>query len=647
MGRNLKIAALVGMLAGMLVGIAEAVAVAHGLHRLPAATVSWLWLITVGIYATVGWATFGVLGLVTGAVPPLSRRPLVAFSALGAAVVPLAILLGHPSTDPFRWAWAVVAAAAAGAVTGLIAGRLARRTEPRPDRPRSPRRYAWWLLLWPVPFAAVVAVLGVRLAYPSPRAGAPNVLLITVDALRADRLGCYGSRLGLTPNLDRFAQDAVVFRSAFSSAPWTEASLGSAFTSLFPSELGLVRGNRLDDQVRFEGGVFTPQPTLAELLRNGGYLTMAELVNPQIRRDRGFSRGFVQFRNPDDLVLPGTIFLPRLGRYEQWFASTSLGRIASARTGPEPRYRALPGVDKDDVERLVRDAEDRLARGGGRPAFLWMHLMDTHVPYRSRAVSAATRAAFPHPPFAITDKFCKDLVWKRVQISEQGKRYLEAVYSDQVRHADLWIGRFLQYLKDRRLYDNTLIIVSADHGEEFWDHGGFEHGRTMYDEVLRVPLLVKFPGGKDGGRQVAQLVRSIDVLPTVAQVTGLPIPRGIRGRALTELLADGGSASEPRELYAESTLYGEEQKALRTADCKLIFRTESRKTEVYDLRSDPAERRDLSRDEAIAAPLRERLMRLARESEQRGAWWAKYGEKAPPLDQQSLERLRSIGYMAK
>lgn len=647
MGRSLKIAALVGVFAGMVVGIAEAALAARGGHRLPTVTVPWLWLITVGIYAIMGWAAFGVLGLVIGALPPISRRLIVTFSALGAAVVPAAILLGHPSTDPFRPVWALAAAAAAGGLTWLVVARLAGRTEHRADLLGSHRRHAWWLLLWPVPFAAVVAILGVRIAYPSTRAGTPNVLIITLDALRADRLGCDGSPLGLTPNLDRLAKDAVVFRSAFSSAPWTEASLGSTFTSLFPSELGLVRGSRVEEEVRFEGGVFTPQPTLAELLRDAGYLTVAELVNPQIRRDRGFSRGFVQFRNPDDLVLPGTILLPRLGRYEQWFASTSLGRVASALAGPEPRHKALPGVDKDDAERLVGDAEDRLASSGGRPVFMWMHLMDTHVPYRSHAVSSATRVAFPHPAFAITDRFCKDLVWKRVQISAEGKRYLEAVYNDQVRHADAWIGRFLQYLKDRRLYDNTLIIISADHGEEFWDHGGFEHGRTMYDEVLRVPLLVKFPGSKYGGTQVAQLVRSIDVLPTVVQIAGVPVPRGIRGHTLTELLTGGGSASKARELYAESTLYGEEQKALRTAEHKLIFHIESRKMEVYELRSDPGEHRDLASDQAVAGALREQLLRLARESEQRGAWWAKYGEKAPPLDQESLERLRSIGYMAK
>jgi arylsulfatase A-like enzyme len=652
MRKNLRIAALVGMLAGLTVGLVEAATVARAAHRLPASTVWSLGLVTVGLYAALGWAVFGVLGFVAGAAVGVARRSqalnlCVPLSALGAASVPVVLLLGQPSQEAFRPLWAMAMGVGAAALTWFLAAWLTRRRRSRPVAAGNRARRGWALLLWPIPFLVLVAVLGMRIAFPRARPGAPSVIVITVDALRADRLGCDGSDLGLTPNVDRLARDGVVFENAFSSAPWTAASFGSFLTSRFPSEVGLVRRDRVEDHVRFEGGVFTPQPTLPEILRQAGYITISELSNPQIRHDRGFSRGFVAFRNLDDLLLPGTVSLPRLGRYERWFKRTVIGRIAAALATPALRYRAMPGLDKDDGRRLVRDAEERLARRDSRPVFLWVHLMDVHVPYPARAVSAETRADFPHPPFEITAQFCKDLVYRRIKLSAEGKRYLEAVYNDQVRHADICIGKLLDYLKTQGLYDNAMIIVSADHGEEFWDHGNFEHGRTMYDEVLKVPLVVKFPRNRYGGARLSQLVRLLDLVPTVADVTGIPVPKGVRGRTLVELLNPASQPSRPRQLYADSTLYGEEQSALRTDEYKVIFRTESRTMEVYDLRSDGGEHHNLFADHAVAAALRERLLRLARDSERSSAWWSKYGEKAPPLDRESIKRLRSIGYMAR
>ena len=711
MRMHLRTAALAGTSVGMVVGVAEAVGAARAARQLTAPADFWpVWIITVGLYAAIGWAAFGGLGLVVGVVAGCSRRlrpekVRLAYYSLGAMALPAGLFLAHPSDSPVTlvllWLEVGVVAVAAGAAVWFGAGLARGRLGVKPAGAGSlllgcfvaggfwarwgadglsaveglgsvtaglavavaaygwsvlrargivsggPSRasHGWLLLLWPVPFLAGIAWLGMRIGFPAAPRGAPNVLLITVDALRADRLGSYGSKRNLTPNLDRFAQDAVVFEKAFTSAPWTAASMGAAFTSLYPSELGLVPVERDVRHNRYQGGLFTPQPTLAEVLRRAGYVTAAELSNPQIRRDRGFARGFITFRNPDDFYAGRTPGLPRLDRYASWFLQTSVGERVARAVLREPRFYRAGNMRQDDAERLVRDADAWLDARPERPFFLWVHLMDSHVPYNSQHASGGTRAAFPRPPFEGTAEFYKELVWTSARLTDPGKRYLQALYNDEVRHADLWLGRLLERLRRRNLYDNTLIVITADHGEEFWDHGGFEHGHTMYDELLHVPLLVRLPRGAHAGERVSEQARLMDLLPTVLQGVGLPNPGGVRGRSLLELLG-GGRAHEDRVLFAEATLYGEERKALRTPAYKVIFHTESRALEVYDLRADPAERVNLAADPRVAADLRERLMRLARESERRTAWWVRFGQKAPPLDQRSLERLRSIGYAA-
>lgn len=655
MRNHLRAAVTAGMVAGVTVGIVEAAAAAQATRGL-AGPVRWLLAaVTVGLYAAIGWAAFGVLGLiVSGVVTALRRarsgsRPAF-YAVVATMAIPAALILGHPfdAADTFFVVLRAVAACLmVGAAAWLAVWFLRRRFGARAHAvacSASLGRIA--LLAWPAPFLALVAGLGLQVAFPTAPGHAPNVLLITIDALRADRLGCYGSKLGLTPNLDRLARDGVVFEKAFASGPWTEVSVGSMFTSLNPSELGLFPRLRGEGETHYDGGLFTSQPTLAEVLRGAGYVTAAELANAQVRRDRGFARGFIRFRNPDDFCGWRALALPRLGKYEAWFTHTAIGARVAAGLRIEPRYYSAPGVSKQDAERLVRDAEGWLDARPRAPFFLWMHLMDAHVPYNAREQSRATRAAFPTPPLDATPQFYKDLILKRVGISEAGKRYLEALYDDGARHADRWLGDLFARLRKAQLYDDTLIIVSADHGEEFWDHGGYEHGHSMYDEVLHVPLLIKFPHRHYAGERVSQQVRLLDLLPTVLDVAGLPKPSGARGQSLASprqfaALGDSG------ELFAEGTLYGEELKALRTSEYKVIFHPASRVMEVYDLRADPRERHNLAGDARVAADLRRQLLNLARASERRTAWWARHGRRAPALDQASAERLRSIGYTAK
>jgi arylsulfatase A-like enzyme len=284
--------------------------------------------------------------------------------------------------------------------------------------------------------------------------------------------------------------------------------------------------------------------------------------------------------------------------------------------------------------------------------------MDTHVPYRARPHVAQPPSAVDmaaRKPLSPTAEFFKGLVWRQTRLTEPQKRYNAALYDDNVRYADEWIGRLCDRLRKLNLYQNTLIIITADHGEEFWDHGGYEHGRSLYDEVLRVPLLIKFPRAWRAGERCPSLAGLIDLLPTVMDVVRQPVPRGpsassgqaVRGESLVRLVRRAGARPDRRELFAEFTLYGEELKGLRTARYKVIFQPATTRLEVYDLRADPEERRNLAGDARVAAVQRRRLLEFARASERRTALWARAGGKEAPLDERTRESLRSIGYMAR
>jgi arylsulfatase A-like enzyme len=212
------------------------------------------------------------------------------------------------------------------------------------------------------------------------------------------------------------------------------------------------------------------------------------------------------------------------------------------------------------------------------------------------------------------------------------------MYGYEVRYADRCVGRLLDHLRRAGLYERALIIVTGDHGEELWDHGKLGHGHALYDEILHVPLLVKLPGLPRGQRVQLQ-VRLLDVMPTVLQVAGVRYRGPLRGRSLLKALEPD---DEERPLLAEGVLYGGEQKCVRTARYKVIAHGGTRRVEVYDLKADPAEKRDLGANQRIAAAERALLIDWMTAPTRRG------GNPAADLRMtpQMLEGLRSLGYVA-
>jgi arylsulfatase A-like enzyme len=361
--------------------------------------------------------------------------------------------------------------------------------------------------------------------------GAPVVVLYLVDTLRADHLSLYGYPRHTAPELERFARDGVVFDHAIAASNWTKPSVASIFTSLLPRDHGCLEGyNRLDPEL----------VTLAEALHDRGFATGGVVVNPLVRgKNMHFDQGFDLFGAP-----------------------------ASPNRAEQAVDAALAFVD---------------ARRG-LPTFVYVHTMDAHTPYEPPPPFDRMFPPFPEPgrKASTPADYREPLDLDR----------LVGQYDGAIAYGDREFGRLLDGLRERGLYDRATIVFLADHGEEFLDHGAFGHGHTMFDELIRVPLVVKYAGRREGGRRVARQVPLLDVLPTVLKSQGVPPPPGIAGRPLEASFGETGperpAAFESKaETRAARVLYG-----ARTSEAKYIRQLSVSDTELYfDLRTDPGEKR--------------------------------------------------------
>jgi arylsulfatase A-like enzyme len=433
-------------------------------------------------------------------------------------------------------------------------------------------------------------------ARASSEAFRPNVLLIITDTTRVDRLGCYGSDLSATPNLDALAESGTVFEHAYAPAPWTLPSVASLFTSLHPLVHGA--GGRLGDFRPLTPNV----ETLAEVFQQAGYRTGAVLNVMFLSETFGMTRGF---EHVDDFV--GTT-----------------------------NTRMRPAADTTDAALAWLNADD------DRPFFAVVHYFDPHLIYNP---PGPFRKRFARQQDRGTDNV---LFGSRREMTlfRQGKLHLpadligrlEALHNGEVAYTDQQIGRLLDRLADAGLRENTVIVLAADHGEEFLDHGGFEHGHTMYDELLHVPLIFAGAGVPTAWR-VTDVVGLIDVAPTLCQLAGLPIPLGFGGQTLVPAIQ--GAPLPPRAVLSEGNMWGPTMYALRHERFKLI--RDSRGQMLFDIAADPAERNDLLKaNPAKAKQLATDLsLLLAKLELQRGE-----PSMTVELTAEELERMCALGYMA-
>jgi arylsulfatase A-like enzyme len=369
-----------------------------------------------------------------------------------------------------------------------------------------------------------------------PKGEAPLVVVYLVDTLRADHTSPYGYRRDTTPALTAFAKDGVLFEQAIAHASWTKPSVASLLTSQLP---GRHRAVQLRDTL--DGG----HVTLAEMLQARGFATGAAIANSVIyAADTNFEQGFDFYAG---LHGPGD--------------------------RPSKAVEAAGVVDA-----ALRFVDSRR----GFPTFVYVHTMDPHVPYTPPAPFDRRYEPHPAPGRAAEDP--------RSDYQEPADlERLVAQYDGEIAYGDQEFARFLAALKERGLYDRALVVFTADHGEEFLEHGHFTHGKTVFDELVRVPLVVKFPGRAHAGERVGQQVQLVDVVPTVLRALDLPVPEPpvIAGRPL-QVVVRGGAPEPPA--VSEISHRGYVAHGMRTTRDKYVRRFSPHDDELYfDLAQDPGE----------------------------------------------------------
>ena len=521
---------------------------------------------------------------------------------------------------------------------------------------------------------ALAASAVARSARATTPAARPNVLLISIDTLRADHLSCLGYARRTTSNLDRLAEDGIAFSNATAASPWTVPSHMSMFTGLYPSFHGL-----LSTKMCMADGI----TTLAEVLKANGYATAAYVTGPMLNAKFGYGKGFelyddfsVTFQHKFDIFDEGVpehtgindlvtspIVTQLVARWlerqaeERW--SVLGGRCSGEERRAEGRERKgggrrdegrgeekkVLGGGSSVVGRTEDRGEGRQVVGGGRrkPFFLFVHYWDCHYDY----IPPKPYDTMFDPDYqGIIDG--KDIAW-RTDIAPGMDRadlnHILALYDGEIRLTDEHVGRILKKLKDAGLYDDTLIIVTSDHGEEFLEHGSVKHGHTLFQELVHVPLILK-PGARNGeqkgvrcsrsaaslgsrherqrvlgvrgaegegnegrgardegrggregrrrngGQVTAQSASHVDIMPTVLGCAGIKYDGLVHGVNLLGRRQDAEAGTRPVMFGGTSR---RDMHGIRSDNRKLILDMDKHQAELFDLADDPAERKPVAR----------------------------------------------------
>jgi len=349
------------------------------------------------------------------------------------------------------------------------------------------------------------------------RQGGPSFVLIVIDCLRPDHLGCYGYTRDTSPTIDSLARVGRNYKRAYAASSWTKPSVASLFSSLLPAGHGLVNPDQsAPDQLLL----------LAEVLRNDGYKNF-------------FING-------------GNVFLKKDFNLHQGFHS----------------YDYLPQSTRSAVD-LTKTVLARITDIGGDKFFAYLHYMDAHAPYTLNVHNTRYAAKIIEPYVPGNPATQLNALRGLDSVSPELRQYFRDLYDGQIRFVDDAIRDLLQGLKFLGRLDNTVFIITSDHGEEFWDHGSTEHGHSMYNELLQVPLIIA--GSAIGRQRIDEAVSLIDVMPTLLDLAEIPRDRlNLQGASL---MPSSGALTSNRVLYASGTLYGPEAYCMMQSAQKLIYRS--------------------------------------------------------------------------
>jgi arylsulfatase A-like enzyme len=455
-----------------------------------------------------------------------------------------------------------------------------------------------------------------------PALGDVPVIIYVVDTLRADRLGLYGHGRPTSPNIDSLAAESVVFDQAYAAAPWTPPSVASLMTSTYPCEHRVISSARqLNSSVS----------TLAESLMQSGYHTGGYYENKWVGSEMGLSRGF------SDLV-----------------------------------YRDYPSTDthlSDDVEEFLdKVTDDRF--------HLYLHTMEPHDPYLVPPIYIHSFGRVSQSVREDVERVSKGLklVNMRIVQGQQNKSpddilagqnklmseleshrdEMYVLYDSSVAWADDTLGRVVNVLKEKGIWNKAIFVLLSDHGEEIGERGGWGHGQSIYGELMRVPLLIHFPGNEMAGMRVSSSVSLVDVMPTILDYLDLKKHcRGCRGRSLLPMLRGSIWADTESPVYTvridEVNKYAPWDKSrgafnvgIRQGRWQGIWNDQPATVELYDVIADPGETRNLSSQYAdLAADMRQHANARIEKCQA----WLSEPVKADELSEETKKELRALGYL--
>lgn len=533
----------------------------------------------------------------------------------------------------------------------------------------------------------------------------PDIIFIVLDTQRADRLGCYGHDRPTSPNLDRFAERSILFEQAVSPAQWTIPSHASMFTGLYPTTHGVTQSSQ---------GLSPNRPHIAEVLQSAGYETVGFCNNPLVGiLNNGFKRGFETFYNyggaipslprhsstlptPLNYLAEGyTQFLRRISYpIQNFFGQSDLAFRVSLNAWLTPVWSRLAnfkGQNPRSVKDLVWFLEQREQEQSGQPLFLFLNLMETHLPFWPPGEYIDRMAPYLH-----RSKEARTIMrsWNREAyrwaaplrepLGELESRVLNDLYDAEVAFQDDYLGRLLDYLGRRGNAQNTLTIIVADHGDGLGDHGYFGHAFVAYEELVHVPLIVNWPGRYEAGQRLSTPVSTRRVFHTMVDAAfgqqlgpeQPPTPAALDMAAVRRLsLRHTIAGRDPEQHTAFSEVYPpmnfakaierrqpellDEFRCLETrravvrqrsssadASPMKLIRIEDEAEELYDLRSDPLELDNIVAEQpdlvaALNQSLEHMVSRTTRERE------AAPAGSAVEIDGDELlkKRLRGLGYL--
>lgn len=438
----------------------------------------------------------------------------------------------------------------------------------------------------------------------------PNIIILVVDTLRQDHLGCYGYFRDTTPQIDSLAEAGVRFAQAVTVMPHTLPTHISLFTSRYPAEHGVMMNGEVYD------GRYT---TLAEILANDGYATAAFVGAHPLHSKFGIGKGFQTYHD-----------------FDHW---------------------------KTSADHVTRESLDWLETHAGTPFFLWLNFYDPHVPYsppeRLREKFAADNALKEWAGGRGTSSFENWAdVFDRTTITHirtpPGQLAFFknlSLYDAEVAFADEAVGQVISALDDKSLLDRSLVVLLSDHGEGLGDHDFWFHGLHLYEEQVLIPLVFRFPGAEYAGRVVESQTSILDVMPTILDFLDLEEPDGVRGDSLMNLMTKERRKRPTHHAFSESRVYPPKKPrgpahwtkvrrhSVRTPRWKLVRTTEGEEI-LYDLNADPEELADIS------ASNRKQTRRLGRALTR---WLASIPEvldrAEPELSEEDREKLKSLGYI--